>query len=337
MKYGVREICNVVFRSKEVQKIGTTTFQVGQPVLYIDTAKTSTIEGTADTTYATGGRGNNRLMAWEGNKTMTFTVEDALISPIGLSILSGAHLFGADDYNTETVHVHQTVVQTAIGGKIFIKKSAVANICDTAPIYVMPADKDNEISGNYVLIKKITSGTDAQGSPAWVIEADASETALSGKYIVDFYSTEAGSKVQEIQIDPEKFAGYFYVEADTLFRNQSDGKDYPAQITIPNVKIQSAFNFSMSADGDPSTFTFTMDAFPGYTYFNPDKKVLCVIQVIDSDRTKDVSKQPVMDHVDMNGNSNNNTTDKADDYFYDSYREATEVDGFVPSSSDKNI
>ena len=92
MKFGVREICNVVFRAKSNVKIGNKTFQTGQPVLYIDSAKTSTLEGAATTVYATGGRGNTRLIAWEGEKTLTFTVEDALISPLGLSILSGAGL-----------------------------------------------------------------------------------------------------------------------------------------------------------------------------------------------------------------------------------------------------
>jgi hypothetical protein len=37
----------------------------------------------------------------------------------------------------------------------------------------------------------------------------------------------------------------------------------------------------MAGTGDPSTFDFTMDAFPGYTYFDKKKKVLCVIQVIE--------------------------------------------------------
>jgi len=37
----------------------------------------------------------------------------------------------------------------------------------------------------------------------------------------------------------------------------------------------------MAATGDPSTFKFTMDAFPGYTYFDRTKKVLCAIQVVD--------------------------------------------------------
>ena len=53
------------------------------------------MEGAATTVYAQGGRGNSRLMAWEGERTVTFTMEDALISPIGFSILSGAGLIDA--------------------------------------------------------------------------------------------------------------------------------------------------------------------------------------------------------------------------------------------------
>ena len=56
----------MVFKAKTAQKIGKTTFKAGQPVLYIDTAKTSTLEGAATTVYAQGGRGNTRLIAWEG-------------------------------------------------------------------------------------------------------------------------------------------------------------------------------------------------------------------------------------------------------------------------------
>ena len=51
MKFGVREICNVVFRAKSNVKIGKTEFKVGQPVLYIDSAKTSTLEGAATTVW----------------------------------------------------------------------------------------------------------------------------------------------------------------------------------------------------------------------------------------------------------------------------------------------
>jgi hypothetical protein len=36
----------------------------------------------------------------------------------------------------------------------------------------------------------------------------------------------------------------------------------------------------MASSGDPSTFTFTMDAFPDYTRWNKTKKVLSAIQII---------------------------------------------------------
>ena len=81
MRFGVREICNVVFKAKTARTIGSKSFAKGAPVLYFDSLKTSSMEGAATTVYAQGGRGNSRLVAWEGERTVTFTMEDALISP----------------------------------------------------------------------------------------------------------------------------------------------------------------------------------------------------------------------------------------------------------------
>jgi hypothetical protein len=66
MLFGVREIANVTFKALSEQKIGATTFKKLQPVLHIDTAKTSTLEQAATSVYAQGGRGNSRLISWEG-------------------------------------------------------------------------------------------------------------------------------------------------------------------------------------------------------------------------------------------------------------------------------
>ena len=70
----------------------------------------------------------------------------------------------------------------------------------------------------------------------------------------------------------------------------------PANLTFPNVKIQSNLSFSLSSTGDPSTFTFTMDALPGYTYFDKSKEVLCVIQVIEDQTNADKIINPIMPH-----------------------------------------
>lgn len=289
MKFGVREICNVVFRAKSNVKIGKTEFKVGQPVLYIDSAKTSTLEGAATTVYAQGGRGNTRLVAWEGEKTLTFTVEDALLSPIGFAILSGAGLIKKDGEG-EKVHVHASsnAYVDLTTGVIDLSEALGTGeeICTTAPLFVMETETDGSLTGNIFTATAVDATT---------ITCDAS--AKGKTVMVDYYVTKKGANVSEIQIDAEHFAGYYYVEADTLFRRQADGVDMPANITIPNVKIQSNFTFSMASTGDPSTFTFTMDAMPGYTYFDKTKKVLCVIQVVEDTESSTYKWDSVMGHA----------------------------------------
>ena len=70
-RFGQREICDVVFKPLTSVDLGGQHFDAGQPMLYIDTAKTSSLEGAATTVYAQGGKGNPRLIAWDGEKTLT--------------------------------------------------------------------------------------------------------------------------------------------------------------------------------------------------------------------------------------------------------------------------
>lgn len=285
-KFGVREICDVTFKAKQPVKIGKTEFEANQPVLVIDSAKTSTIEGASTTVYAQGGKGNTRLIAWEGEKTLTFTVEDALLSPVGFSILSGAGLFEGDD--TEIVRVHRTT--TAFIAKD-VQKIDLTHVLSkeeyidaTAPLFVMTDNGAGPVGTKLKVTHPTT--TETQSKEITLEAGVANDTTV----FIDYYVQKKAKNVSELQIDADTFAGNYYVEASTLFRD-TDGKDMPAEITMPNVKIQSNFTFSMASTGDPSTFTFTMDAFPGYTLFDHTKKVLCVMQIIDdtSVATKDVN------------------------------------------------
>ena len=319
MKFGVREIANVVFKAKNTQKIGPYTFQKGQPVFYMDTAKTSSLEGAATTVYATGGRGNTRLIAWEGEKTLTFNVEDALLSPISFAMLSGAGLIKAAANSNDTIHFHQTtntVAALASGSQDTIEidltdaLESTEKICGTAPIYVMGLDTYGDITGSLTTGWQVNEG----GKKIYHTVANVQDAPqFTGPVMVDYYVIKKASTVSEMQIDAGHFGGYYYVEADTLFRRQSDGKDLPANITFPNVKIQSNFTFSMAATGDPSTFSFTMDAFPGYTYFDRTKKVLCAIQVVDdatevTETTKTVFPHPTGFNIDESINDSVNGT-----------------------------
>ena len=302
MKFGIRECANIVFRAKQETLIGKETFHAGQPVLYIDTATTSTLEQGSTTVYAQGGRGNTRLIAWEGDKTLTFTVTDALLSPIGFSVLSGAGLFKDGAVANGKVHFHMATAATMTSDGVIDLTDAIAEfgktdnafnaaICiEDAPIYIMKTEGDGSITGELVQGDISLDTTKAKLTVAGV--------SAAANVMVDYYVDLPGTQVYEADITPDTFSGYYYVEADTLFRDQATGKDMPANLTFPNVKIQSNFTMTFAGTGDPSTFAFTMDAFPGYTYFDKSKKVLCVLQVAaDAALAAAGRGKPVMPHT----------------------------------------
>ena len=286
MKMGVREICDVVLKAKANTTVGNHTFKAGEPVIYFDTLKTSTLEGQATTVYAQGGKGNARLLAWEGERTLTFTMEDALISPKSFAILSGADLMHAGDKKTVIAHATKQIQLTAndiTNKKIVLTDDKGAVIAASgkpeAGAYVMLLDGNGEMSG-----VPVKSTVDKDGA----IELIDGLFVAGDVVLVDFYKEYTGDAV-EITISADKFGGYYYLEASTLFRREADGVDLPAEFIIPKAKVQSAFTFTMASSGDPSTFTFTMDALPDYTKFNKDKKVLCAIQVLEADDNFDLT------------------------------------------------
>ena len=292
-RFGSREICDVTFKAlTNNQKVGNKEFKAGQPVFVIDTATTSNMEQASTTVYAQGGKGYNRLIAWEGEKTLTFTVTDALMSPLGLAVLTGAGL--AEDADVKHIHVTYDVAINGEGNGVItaeklaaelgLPKNSTIEVCNDAELkpYATILDGNGAVVGWADDIE--LSGTNSTTLNN-IIEV-ASEKPLNvkstlgaGKTIkLDFY-VRMTTGATEITVAPDDFGGYFYVEADTLYRNQ-DGKDMAATITFPKVKIQSGFTLTMAPNGDPSTFDFVMDAFPAYTYFDQTKKVVCDITIV---------------------------------------------------------
>ena len=323
MKFGVREICDVVLRAKSRMQVGNKIFYKNEPVIYFDTLKTSSLEGAATTVYAQGGRGNARLVAWEGERTVTFTMEDALISPEGFMILSGAGLVAA----TASKPIYQHVTETIDISDITLNQDQSVNI----PLSQLPYLPDN--SGDnfaYVMFMRdgsiVTEPYIPEHGESAIVPIEDEETGEVTKYqitvkphicydsthgsgddhdgityavgqideikfdsvLVDFY-VERTAAAQQIEITPDKFGGNFYLEASTLFRNEA-GVDMPAEFIIPNCKIQSNFTFTMASSGDPSSFTFTMDAFPDYTRFDHSKKVLAAIQIIEEESAQELHR-----------------------------------------------
>ena len=300
MKFGSREVANVVFRAKNKMTLGSRTFYKDEPVLYFDSLKTSGLEGASTSVYAQGGWGNPRLIGWDGDKTLTLTMEDALISPEGLAILTSANML--ESSSTKKIYVHMTSQVKAVVGpdrKVTMTLPKVngkpVDICwnkargkatgsgtgyvinAEADIFCMKVDENGDIIGDICVPNDVKKDADV------VINCDVNDSIKDGDIVLVDYYVEKQDGYQ-FEITADTFSGNFYIEGETLYRRESDGMDMPAEFIIPNGKVQSNFNIAMSNSGDPSTFTFTVDCFPAYPKFLVEgearKKVLALLQII---------------------------------------------------------
>jgi len=111
-KYGIKEVANVYFEALDDD--AAAGIYKGDIVLFLDTLKVSTIETTAETTDATGGWGNPKLISWDYGKEITLTLEDALISLESLRFMLGGAIHKPKSANTnnniaaDAVIVHHT-------------------------------------------------------------------------------------------------------------------------------------------------------------------------------------------------------------------------------------
>ena len=82
-RFGIKEVADVKFYNINA----TTGAKEGEAVLTLDTLKVSTIESTAETAEARGGKGNAPLIIWDYGREITVTLEDALLSMETLSMM----------------------------------------------------------------------------------------------------------------------------------------------------------------------------------------------------------------------------------------------------------
>lgn len=275
----------------------------------------------------------NWNMHRDGEKTLTFTLEDALMSPISFATLSGAgiikgHKIAEGKSNPIYVHATYDMVVEQNGDKLIAKLSnedrngATLVVTREAPIYPVTLDSAGAQSqylsavtekqvftiGENNALTAATLGANgevgANGETlAFELAKDTPGDPNQDKAVkvgdtvrIDCYEVHY-DEAYEMSIEASNFAGYYYIEASTLFRDEATGVDLPAEFVIPRGKIQSNFTFSMANSGDPSTFTFTIDCFPAFTKFNKKKKVMALLQVIDhTSETHNYKDKTVMGH-----------------------------------------
>lgn len=187
--------------------------------------------------------GNSKLIMWDYNKDINITLEDALISMESLRLMMGGKLKKAA--SQAKVVIHHT-------------EEAVVATENTAPeVFDHLTGQKLTLPPNYHYIN-LTTGVRGK------VAADG-ETFKGAEddHIRFFFDEErdgsAGKEAIEISISPDTYPGTYKVVGETFIRSEATGKDEAFQFIINKAKVLSEVTITLQAEGDPSTFSMTLN------------------------------------------------------------------------------
>ena len=238
-RYGIKEVADVTF-----YKINADGSK-GAPVLYLDTLKVSTVEQTASSADARGGKGNPKLVSWDFGKEINVTLTDALFSPASMAIMFGDK-DGVDTKDTEKItkvamaRISATQADTTVEIDSKEGRKTVKVLADGGATY-------NTTAG-------IVSVTGADHEP---ISAENFASQAAGDKVFVHYEVAPTSK-KVIDINADTFPGTYYITGDTFCRSDVTGEDDFFQFIIPKAKMSSENTITLEAEGDPSVFNLNL-------------------------------------------------------------------------------
>ena len=239
-RYGIKEVADVTF-----YKINADGSK-GAPVLYLDTLKVSTVEQTASSADARGGKGNPKLVSWDFGKEINVTLTDALFSPASMAIMFGDK-DGVGIGNTEEkitkvamARISETKADTTVEIDAKEGRKTVKVLADGGATY-------NTTAG-------IVSVTGADHEP---ISAENFASQAAGDKVFVHYEVAPTSK-KVIDINADTFPGTYYITGDTFCRSDVTGEDDFFQFIIPKAKISPENTITLEAEGDPSVFNMNL-------------------------------------------------------------------------------
>ena len=243
---------NTKFGAKEVMDVILYDMSTNKPVIFFDTLKTSAIEVTSEKVYARGGKGNAKLITWEINKEGKLTIEDALLSPKSMELISGV----ATKTGKQTVYMRQATEYDTTSGKP----------TDKGELFPLTGASNGAINLAYTPVEGAASilvyaidddcGTPLDMANAQLTGKTLTVPAAANKKVVVYYTFESADTTETYVIDATHFSGTYKLVGNTVIRNRESGKDEAFQVVIPNLKWSSNLNLDFSAEGDPTPTQF---------------------------------------------------------------------------------
>lgn len=237
-RFGVHEVADVTLYDIVTKK----------PTLYLNSLKMSTVETEAETSFATGGKGGAKILAWDFNKTAKFNMQNALLDPKAFALQAGLA-----DVTTGVTQVYKREKVTATGTTATL--SGTPKTGTQITVYGTTDGVTNGTEFNKVASAPTAGQYSITGSTITLNIADQNST------LIVFYIVDTTASATSINLTASKFPGFYMVVGDTIVRNEITGVDEPFQIIIPKAKLLPGFSLQLQPSGDPTVFDFNMEVY----------------------------------------------------------------------------
>lgn len=231
-----------------VRDAGSCTFYnlvTGDAIVTLNTLKTTGVQTTGETSYATGGPGNTRLVGFSTNRQAKLAIQDAIFDNKSIAMLTG------NDPTTGIKTIDRNEVKSTTSSIITLDKTPSGAI---VTVYKVNADGTNGT--------EYTLGTPATNTTEYSVSGKTftfHSSVVNGTQFRIYYRVNTDSTATTISVTSDKFGSTFKVVMDVIVRDAFTKKDFAAQIIVPNAKFEDNFNLSFSASGDPAVLDLNME------------------------------------------------------------------------------
>lgn len=236
MQYGIKEVLNC-----QVFDLAT-----GTPLTYIDYAETTEIDNTATRIDLNGGQGNYRLLSFDHTKLSTMKMSLPLVDLNFLAAMMG------DTVGTGAQNLYKREVVTITAGAASLSETPLNG---TVPsLFFLDGTRDNGTALTSNSTPTTTGQYNISGKNITFATVD------NGKQVVVWYQYASPSTTTKFSMKANKFVKPVKIVGEGIFRDQADGSDKAAVITIYNARFQQNFNLAMSST-NASKLDLTLDMY----------------------------------------------------------------------------
>jgi hypothetical protein len=221
-----------------IKEAGIASFfdlTTGKAIVTLATLKTSGVQTTGDTVYATGGRGNAKLVGFSTNRGAKITLQDAIFDNKAIAMLTG------NDLVAGVKKVDKNEIQSVTSNTLTLSKTPLGAILS---VYKLNPDGTNGT--------EYTLGTPASNATDYSVAGKVltfNTGVANGTQFKVYYQVNTASDAKSMKVSSDQFGKTFRVTLDVLVVDEFTKAAFQGQLRIPNAKFEDNFDLSFAADG----------------------------------------------------------------------------------------